>query len=253
MKIILRNCSHFSETLLSVNLNTNEDPESVSKSTCSLSGVETIRREYEGYQWYLSTGDWSYQVTLEERTDNYIKLTIPYIQGESGVHAHGLWGNKDIIQKVILHYIDHWGKWVSKGGNPDKAPSHGDLSVDNVIVSGSNKKVFLIDWEHFSLNEFPIGFDVCYLLFESLWYEINDKLQRGGKRSLRFIAEQLSIAWNSGCLSSIFLQKPLSAMLDYLNSDSRVWGQQQSKYPILSWNDTEQLDLKVRELTEPLL
>ena len=60
-----------------------------------------------------------------------------------------------------------------------------DLSIDNVI---SNKDgVHIIDWEHFSLEGAPFGFDAYNLLFEQLWFSMKERK----RPSLLFNQEQV--------------------------------------------------------------
>ena len=45
---------------------------------------------------------------------------------------------------------------------------HGDLSLDNILFF--RDEVYFIDWEHFNDKSTYWGFDIYYLLFETLWF-----------------------------------------------------------------------------------
>ena len=64
------------------------------------------------------------------------------------------------LSQVVDHYIDVWP-------NEPFSPVHGDLTLANILFR--RQIPVIIDWEHFSSEELPWGFDLLYFVLASIF------------------------------------------------------------------------------------
>lgn len=231
MKAIIRNCAHGGTSVFSVVYDAKERPAWIEKSSENKAGVQDLLREYEGLIWYANNVSHAPRPELLRPTENYAILRSDYVVGKTGRHKSGLLGNASLISSAIMHYVTVWGSWSKNAKDLERAPMHGDLSVDNILMH-DNQTVF-IDWEHFHVSALPIGFDICYLLLESLWYE--SRMQHGhiSNAAIDFIQRSIRLLRKGGCLSNNLLRTPLRSTLYTLIERKELWGKQIHKFPVL--------------------
>lgn len=231
MKAIIRNCAHGGTSVISVVYDKKGSPAWVAKSSENKAGIKDILQEHEGFQWYANHVSYAPQAEISRQTENYILLQSDYVFGKSGKHNYGLLRNSSLIISAIMHYIAVWGSWSKNAQNLESAPMHGDLSVDNIILN--DKGTIFIDWEHFHVSALPIGFDICYLLLESLWYESRTRHGHISNEAIYFIQHCIRLLSKEGCLSKRFMAKPFRSTLDTFIERSELWGNQIYKFPVL--------------------
>jgi len=153
-------------------------------------------------------------------------------------YNQGLIKNVDLIEKTIKHYCAVWNKEKAK----EFVNLHGDLSIDNILFD--NTKIFIIDWEHFAENAAPIGFDVMYLLFESLWFSMNNRKNfEINDTEKRIINLQLKFLKNKNMLSIFFAETPLFNLKKFMIENMSIWSakniDEMRKFPILFLNNEQ--------------
>jgi hypothetical protein len=233
VKAVIRNCAHGGTSILSIGYDAQGGPLWIEKSSATPEGIRDLVRERDGLDWYASFVSYLSRPELDRPTAQYARLRSQFFAGRSGTHRDGLLGNAPLISSAIAHYAAIWGEWAKTAVDIEKAPVHGDLSVDNVIVG--DRGIVFLDWEHFHMNALPVGFDACYLLFESLWYEARHRLGHISDEAILFVRQSLGILRDRGCLSRIFYMAPLEMTLKIMNEKKTVWGNQFRKFPILGW------------------
>ncbi len=251
MKIeLLRNCSHSGEiaTYLATD---GSGPKHIIKSSVTEKGIEHLRKEVRGWSWYQGLRYAAKEpiCKITQERNKYLQIQIKLIEGCVPFYKKGLERNADAVHRVVRHYCDCWPR------DSDLVPLHGDFSLGNVIMSSDG--VHVIDWEHFTDNAVPWGFDVLNLLFETLFYGMRSGYEtkmRGTTRAeptaeeIRIIREQ--IGWMDQChpLNVDMVRKPLRFLRDYAGSHDHLWGDQFGKFPVLSFTEEQiiEIDEKVR-------
>ena len=133
------------------------------KSSYSQDGIRNLRAEVKGYEWYLDKAKLNESVEVSCDIDGYFKLTIPGFNASPCNAKITISDCFNYAIRAIDHYYDIW---LSDIGS-DYSPVHGDFSLEgNILFNQSN--VYIIDWEHFSPDAAPIGFDILFMVFELL-------------------------------------------------------------------------------------
>ena len=159
---VLRNHTHKSKIILSA-YKYGEKP-FYRKASYHMDGINDLVREYNGYLWYLDRVDYCMHIEQHSIRDRYLELRIPFFDSDTPA-------SKSITRENFDYYlaaIDHYKKvWSFKKEAGDLFPVHGDYSLDgNILFNGND--IFIIDWEHFTENAAPLGFDILYMVFESI-------------------------------------------------------------------------------------
>ncbi len=226
MIIVDKNLSHGSGVVLSRDFYTgNKTSGNYFKSSSVPDGIQNIKRELEGFSWYLERSGYHYEFDILQKTNKYIKVRYPRVIGRIPNPKLVYLANTSFIEEVINHYITVWPPHTFA----EMAPVHGDLSLaGNVIFTEDGP--FIIDWEHFSLNGAPIGFDALYFLFELLW--LGGKCTRPDQSTMDHLMEMVRLLEREGCVSDYFKGGYLSRVIGFINSDKSIWGTQKHKIPL---------------------
>lgn len=154
MTSLIRNQSHNNKiiTLFLPNLKV------IRKIALNPHGIKKIKKEINGLSWYQKKI--KYKIISNIQTSkSFQALDINQIDGKIIDYNMPITETKKYLIKIIDHYQKIWG-------SEKKIPSHGDLTLDNVIFK--KKKIFIIDWEHFDIGKKDKGFDIAYLIFSAL-------------------------------------------------------------------------------------
>lgn len=235
-KCLLRNCVHGSEIYLSKW--SCADEVFYIKSSSSSSGIADLHNEIKGYEWYFRArnfGDGKPIKVTKVRAD-YLRLQIKAFPGEKLPLDASFITYKNIFERIIDHYNIIWG-------DSEDRPMHGDLSLDNVLVTPDD--LFIIDWEHFQYCGAAWGFDLLYLFFETLWF--NMRGFAGGKleNELAALSNLFRYLLNVTRISDKSFFTPLADTIAFIKSNREFWGPQLEfsdyKLPVLKYSDEEVL------------
>ncbi len=231
MNQVIRNYTHGSEIILSIcEKNGNRF---FRKSSYSDHGIENLLREYEGYIWYKARSKKLHTIEKKNIGDNYLELNIPFFENDT--EAKKNLNNRDLkfFYEAINHYRDIW---VSGEFENKLYPIHGDFSLDGNILF-KDRNVFVIDWEHFHKKKAPLGYDVLYMIFESLKIEI--KQGSPSRYLLENVFKLIRYAYNNKCISDHFNGNFLEKFLAYQESIIGIWGAQKDKLPTYQYSNTQ--------------
>ena len=123
------------------------------------SGILKIKKEFEGLNWYQKKRKYKLISNLEINKKSAV-IDINLIDGRIVDYNEPITKTKKYLINIVDHYKKIWGS------NKKYSPSHGDLTLDNIIINKEN--IHIIDWEHFETSGKNYGFDVAYLIFSAL-------------------------------------------------------------------------------------
>jgi len=230
---LLKNCSNGNEvsTYLAVD---NRYLKKIVKTAATSAGVDNLKREIEGWQWYQNIRYPGRKVPIcliTHEKKSFLRIEIEFIEGERVDCRKGLEVNENMIRKIIKHYCEIWP--YSSATN---SVFHGDLSLDNVICNSEG--VHIIDWEHFFPKGAPWGFDPLYLLFETLFLNIRNR-KAPSKKEIEIIVNCMNTLNRKNALTTDMLEHPLKFLVDFIIGNSNLWGESleifQNKFPILAF------------------
>jgi len=227
---LIRNCSHGNE-VATFYFEENQE-KGIIKASSSQMGIEEIKQEVKGWNWYQTKRYPNFKKKLckiIKSNKNYIRIKIQYIEGYKEKYAKGIQKNSALINNVIQHYCNIW-----HGYKENKFPLHGDLSIDNVITNKDG--VHIIDWEHFSLDATPFGFDAYNLLFEQLWFAMRER-KRPRRGEFDVLLDNIRMIRSSSKESSYFDDQPLFAVQRFVKTNSDFWKNQIHRFPALLFNE----------------
>ena len=227
-KYIIRNQEHGSNILISLVYENGYCVEII-KTSFDEKSKKSLKNELIGYSWYQNRGGLSIPRIIKD--NNYcFSISIPYTNGKTKNPIYGYTLNKKYINLMINTYKKIW----IENKSLNNAPLHGDFSIGNMICTDG--KIKLIDWEHFSKDEFPIGIDLLNLLFEQLWFE--KRIIGIRKRTLNDISLIIRDLVNEGYL--LYKERAyLSYLVSIININKEHWGSQIAKMPILKFTNSE--------------
>jgi hypothetical protein len=227
---LIRNCSHRNE--VATFYFEKDQEKSILKASSTRLGIEEIKQEIEGWVWYQSKRypDVNKKICkIVENKENYIRIKIQYIEGCKEDYLKGLQRNSLLVKNVIRHYCDIW-----REKNRKTFPLHGDLSIDNVI---SNKDgVHIIDWEHFSPDAAPFGFDAYNLLFEQLWISMKGR-KIPSKAELNIVLDNIRIIRSESAESSQFYDQPLACIRRFIKANDKIWRNCMDRLTVLYFSE----------------
>ena len=232
MNQVIRNCTHGSKIILSIC--ENDGRKFFKKSSYSEEGIEALKKEYEGYVWYINKINQSISIRKRNIDNNYLELNIPHIETKTSIRKKLNKRNLKFFYRAIDHYKNVW--MLCEPQN-DLYPVHGDYSLEGNILF-NEEKVFVIDWEHFNQASAPLGYDILFMIFESLKIKIGFKIPK--KNLLKMASELIIYAYNNHCLDECFNKDFLSSFISFQESIHKNWGQQKDKLPTTQFN-SEQL------------
>jgi len=174
-------------------------------------------------------------------TKSFICMPLKTINDVIGVvtlsrrnYQNGLVRNADVLKRIVKHYCDIWP--CSSGFSP----MHGDLSLDNMIINSDG--VHVIDWEHFVFDSAPWGFDILYLLFESLYFGMRHR-HKPTDKEIRIICKYIKRINDHQQLQSDMLKAPLRFIKEFIFANHHLWGEQlasfQMKLPIIAFTSDQ--------------
>lgn len=226
MIIVDKNLSHGSGVVLSRDFYKGDKTSgNYFKSSSVTDGIQNIKRELEGFSWYLKRSGYHYEFDILQETDRYIKVRYPRVIGSTPDNKRGYVANISFIEEVVKHYITVWPPYTFT----EMGPVHGDLSLaGNVIFTVDGP--FIIDWEHFSFSGAPIGFDALYFLFELLWF--GGKRKKPDQSAMGHLRQMIRLLEKEDRISGYFKGGYLSKTIDFINSNKSIWGTQKYKIPL---------------------
>ena len=234
---LLRNHTHGSHILLSIFKS--KDSSFVKKSSYIKFGIDDLKREFSGYLWYSGRLNQIIDIQVAEINEIYYEIKIPFFDTDEPIR-------KKLSKKnfnFFLHAIDHYNEiWPSSEGRNGLVPVHGDYSLDgNILFKEAN--IFVIDWEHFSLDVAPRGFDVLFLIFESIKIGCDSKPP---SMSLLRLGEKLvSHANDIGALDTIFEKNAFESFLLEQSKIISLWGEQKNKLPTNQFNQLQLSEMQL--------
>ncbi len=228
---LIGNCSHFSETAIYLERSELSGKKAIIKTATTLSGIENLRREIKGWQWYQSRRfpDGHPKCQIIHERESYIKIQMEFIEGSQGDYYRGLVKNVQIVRAIVRHYCDLWPL-------EEKVPVHGDLAIGNVIFNADG--IHVIDWEHFTLDAGPWGYDIVYFLFATLRFGMRFR-RHPNKREICIIAESLKSLDAKYPLTSDIIENPLRFLQDFIVGNPEIWSNQLSKFPVLRFTSKQ--------------
>lgn len=223
---LLRNCSQNNGIATY-----RSDTGAIIKVSSDPEGGKRLRNEVNGWKWYGTRryGKPCSCCRVVREAPGYLKIEIERIKGISPRCRDGVSKNIKWLEAASCHYMDIWQDGVL----------HGDLSLENMIFN--EKGVHFIDWEHFNEKAAPLGFDLFYLFFETLYF--------GSARKPWLSMRELSLL--SGLIARIHVKhslqedlsaRPLKAVREFIRSNSRLWGEGiclERKFPVLFFSEKQ--------------
>jgi len=229
---LIKNCSHGNE-VATLFCEKNQEKYIIKSSSCQ-AGIEQIKQEIDGWNWYQSK---RYPETkrnfcnIIKSNDNYIKIKIRYIEGCKERYSKGIQQNSALINDIIKHYCNIWQGYIK-----NRSPLHGDLSIGNVITNKDG--IHIIDWEYFSLERAPFGFDVYNLLFEQLWFSMKGR-KRPTKSELDILLDNIRLIRSASTELDFFYDQPLLSVQRFIKANSRFWKNQIHRLPVLDFKEEQ--------------
>jgi len=229
---LIRNCSHENE--VATYYSEKDQEKAIIKASSTKAGIDEIKKEVKGWVWYQSrrapNATRNFCDIVENR-ENYIRIKIQYIEGCKEKYSKGIQRNSELVNNIIQHYCNIW-----QGDKEGGFPLHGDLCVDNVI---SNKDgIHIIDWEHFSPDAAPFGFDAYNLLFEQLWFSMKGR-ERPRKGEIEVLLDNIRLIRSSSTEVSSFYDKPLFSLHKFIRTNCRFWRNQIHRLPVFLFSEEQ--------------
>lgn len=224
--ILIRNCPHNN----GIHTFYNKEKGTLIKTSTTSYGVASLQREYNGYIWYtdlLSLYDNSCITFYTHSSLLYSKLERKYISGKIGDPTKSLSENNALLLQAINIYLERW-PFEKKLF----VPMHGDFSLGNIIFTEGNATI--IDWEHFSYNIAPWGFDLVNLLYESLFFTLKRRTHLKSK-DLNMFLEIRGVIIKHLNRSHLF-SCSISDLIRFYFNNAELWGPSIKKFPVLQFS-----------------
>ncbi|HVO33405.1 MAG TPA: phosphotransferase [Elusimicrobiota bacterium] len=231
---LLTNCLHGSE-IASYRLHSGGQP-LFRKVATTPAGISDLEREFQGLRWYFQRrygGQPDSPVDYRIR-NRYYRVERPWVDGTTGDYGRPLRANSEEIRAAVAHYVSLWP------GSPENVPIHGDYSLANVVFNAEGLHV--LDWEHFQNAGGDWGFDALHLVLESIWFH---KRRGGPLTAAAFgpLQPAVRLLANSGLLSAVYREKPLTRIRGFIERHAAFWDQQltlnRAKLPVLLFSSEE--------------
>ena len=234
---LLRNHTHGSDILLSM-FDSNE-LNFIKKSSYTAVGIDDLKRELSGYSWYFQKLNRSLDIKVSEINGTYFEIKIPFFDTDEPIKKKLSKQNLSFFLQAIDHYNQIWPFSESQNG---LVPVHGDYSLDgNILLKQAD--IVVMDWEHFSLSAAPRGFDVLYLIFESIKICCGSKLPSSSLLNLG--KKLISYASDLGALDMIFEGNTFDVFLSEQSKVISVWGDQKDKLPTARFSQIQLSEMQL--------
>ncbi len=130
------------------------------KLSNSKSGIEKIKSEYKGINWYLKKiKKKSKKIILDYKINSdFAYIDLKEIKGKKIKSWNSFKENYNYLIKVIKLYNRYF--LIEK-----LSYIHGDLTFDNIIFE--KKNLHIIDWEFFGGDKSVKGYDITYLVLSA--------------------------------------------------------------------------------------
>lgn len=226
VKQLLSFDAHNSGVMVSVALDTNGAPEWLYKSSSIKHGIERLKQEFVGadkYSYVTCQPKLKPQL-LAETPDNFC-FRVLYLDLSKCKYSAGLSKNGALVERALRVYSEMWPAF---GENI----CHGDFSIDNILFKGH--QVVFVDWENFTINGPPRGFDMLNLVFEQVYFTTYKFLQT--RRRAKIAADLLRPYWFDEIIDKYYHEAPLQKLI---NSFGLVRGVNidAPRHPVLKFNE----------------
>lgn len=242
MKYIKSVHRHGSETfLLVVKDKKSLETKNIIKSSTSENGINSIKSEAEGIDWYniLSKNKISYK--LERETINYYRININANKDFFNINFNPNYLKvKKYLDLTVIHYIEIWRNYKGQ----DFAPLHGDMSLIGNVMFNKTDEVLFIDWEHFeNYLKVPTGLDIIMLLLENVFHDLN-RTKKLSHDVMSHVASSIKTLNVEKLLSPLLIKNPVMNTLNFINLNRDIWNKQYFKLPILKFTkkNIEEID-----------
>ena len=239
MKSLFKNCLHSNDIFLVEKVNSYGIPIAIIKSSSSINGIKSLHNELSGIKWYNNIMNYNIlNLSIEIETTHYLRTKCDYVEGVAPMYYAGFNSNKHYIKSIVDLYCVLWPK--SKNIN-NRFAIHGDFSIVNFLFKCDGNPVIL-DWEHFTLNIGPLGFDALNFLFEQIW------LEKENNNDLFEIVDEISYFYktlkeNKAIDEKYFSKSPLLSTVNFIKQNKNIWGLQVNKLPVLKFSKKEIKDI----------
>lgn len=207
MKHLLRDSSHGNKVTVIDDITSGL----IGKTSCDVHGIARLQKEGEGITWYASLLDIPAQrlIASEYFSKSYGRIDIKKFEGHQVSYKQPFLKNFADLERCIKHYLEVWPR-------EEMVPVHGDLTLDNVIFTSEGARFF--DWEHFTLEPHPWGFDALYCMLSALLLPLETDNFPTKAAYAKFI-ELLFILFENG-LSPELAEYPLSRYREIFKTKS---------------------------------
>ena len=212
----------------------------------SKESVSLLQREYDGIKWYSTNQTLASKLPskLSLQLNGHL-LDIPEINGNQVSYEASLSYTKPFVLKAIEHYTLVWPR-------EEKAPVHGDLTMDNILFN--DKEVNFFDWEHFSFKGEIWGFDIVYLALSAI---LLNNLKKNVIENKEIHIIEIWKKLQKVGVNSSFLAQPLKTIIE-IYTTNREWNNIITKSPkklfpmILTTEQKDYFDAYFSNLTSKL-
>ena len=204
VKQLLSFDAHNSGVLVSVALDAKGLPQWLYKSSSIKHGIERLKQEIEGAEKYsvvMCQPRLKPQLLIEDQ-DSFC-FRVSYLQLNKCKYNAGLPKSAALVERALRVYADIWPAF---GENA----CHGDFSIDNILFNGH--EVVFVDWENFTINGPPRGFDMLNLVFEQVYF--SSYKFSPVRRTARIAADLLRPYWFDETIDKHYHDAPLQTLID---------------------------------------
>ena len=204
VKQLLSFDAHNSGVMVSVALDTNGVPEWLYKSSSIKHGIERLKQEFVGAEKYsYVTCQPKLKPQLLVETHDSFCFRVLYMNLNKCKYSAGLSKNGALVKRALSVYAEMWPAF---GENI----CHGDFSIDNILFEGH--QVVFVDWENFTINGPPRGFDMLNLVFEQVYFTTYKFFQT--RRRAKIAADLLRPYWSDEIIDKFYHDAPLQMLIN---------------------------------------
>ena len=204
VKQLLSFDAHNSGVMVSVALDAKGAPQWLYKSSSVKHGIERLKQELEGAEKYsvvMSQPRLKPQLLIEAQ-DSFC-FRVSYLHLNKCKYSAGLSKNAALVERALRAYAEIWPAF---GENI----CHGDFSIDNILFN--DHEIVFVDWENFTINGPPRGFDMLNLVFEQVYFTSYKFSQ--ARRSAKIAADLLRPYWFDKIIDKHYHDAPLRTLID---------------------------------------
>jgi hypothetical protein len=222
--ILIGNCPHNNGVYTIID----KKKKLIIKSASTKFGIQRVINEYSGYRWFLKRTNKNnlLKIKIKRNKDYYARFYGCLFKGASGNLNANITENYNNFLSVIYFYKKIWPH------NQKFLPIHGDFSFGNLIFY--KNKINIIDWEHFSINKFPWGFDLLNILYESIYFSMANKKTLFKSDETNFIKLYSIILNLIKKYNYINTYKSFSRFIE--SNTVNIWGETVKKLPATKFN-----------------